>query len=402
MSLRKKRLILMIGGTSVLLLVGFVIVVGLIIGLVLWNYLTGESEPVIKRLARRPVVYVQFDTPVAPASPVSNQPVQPVSDESASFLVVDAPTPMAPGSSDTAVPLPANTAASSQPQAVAAASTNSSPGGAAASAPTATPTLSMASPLATPTPGPTATPTTTPTPGPSHTPTSTPGPNDTPTPTPTPTNTPAPTSTVQSPGSITGRVLLDGAPVSQGVRLKLEDASYKAVAETTVGTDGSYTFTGLSPSSQGYNVLFAQEWNSQYEMDEVISWGWLGPVAVGNGATVELPDFDIALQGFGQVSPEPNASFSAAAVSFADPIQFEWNAYPGATKYWVDLVRGEAQNVLWQSAPVQGTSLAFDGKLSNGSHVEAGEYWWGVGARRELGSYTLAVYGYLPVLMIGP
>jgi hypothetical protein len=47
-------------------------------------------------------------------------------------------------------------------------------------------------------------------------------------------------------------------------------------------------------------VLFAQEWNTQYDVNQVISWGWIGPVAVENGADVELADFDTSLQGFGK------------------------------------------------------------------------------------------------------
>jgi hypothetical protein len=168
-----------------------------------------------------------------------------------------------------------------------------------------------------------------------------------------------------------------------------------------VGADGVYAFTDLQASGEGYNVTFAQEWNSHYGTDQVISWGWFGPVAVEDGMVVELPDFDVSLLGFGQVSPEADATFSAAAISPGNPITFEWTAYPQAAKYWVDLVRGEEQELVWQSV-VQATSLAFDGTLDGGGHIQPGDYWWGVGARRESGSYPLTVYGYLPGLIIEP
>lgn len=189
--------------------------------------------------------------------------------------------------------------------------------------------------------------------------------------------------------------------MSEGVKLKLENQSYSVVAETTVGAEGAYAFSDLEPSSQGYNVTFAQKWNAQYGTDQVVSWGWLGPVAVENGAAVELPDFDVSLLGFSQVNPGPDETFSAAAVSPQDPITFEWAAYPQAVKYWVDLVRGEEQELVRQSV-IQDTSFAFDGTLGNGAHIQPGEYWWGVGARRELGPYKLNVYGYLPGLIIEP
>jgi hypothetical protein len=203
------------------------------------------------------------------------------------------------------------------------------------------------------------------------------------------------------PGRITGRLLLDGAPVNAGTKLKLENQSYKVIAETTVGADGVYTFPDLVPSSGGYNVVFAQEWNTGYGTNQVVSWGWLGPVAVGNGAVVQLPSLDVSLLGFKQVNPRPDATFSAAALSSQNPIRFEWAAYPQAVKYWVDLVRGEEQKPAWQSL-AQATSLAFDGTLGNGARIQPGDYWWGVGARRELGTYKLTVYGYLPGLMIEP
>ena len=204
------------------------------------------------------------------------------------------------------------------------------------------------------------------------------------------------------PSRFTGRILLDGAPVAEGVALKLEDQSYNVIAGTTVEADGVYAFTDLPASSEGYNVLFAQEWNEQYDIDQVISWGWMGPIAVESGAVVELPDFEISLLGFRQVNPEPNATFSAAALSPQNTIVFEWTAYPQAVTYWVDLSPGEELEAVWQSALIQGTSAAFDGTLNDGTHIQPGEYWWGVGARQELGSYTITIYGYQQRLSVEP
>ncbi|TEU12947.1 MAG: hypothetical protein E3J21_19810 [Anaerolineales bacterium] len=279
----------------------------------------------------------------------------------------------------TATPLPTDTLALSP---------------AAASVPTGPPTD-------TPIPSGVTMPSPTDTPAPADTLIETPTPTGTLTDTPTPSPTPTPTPTPVPPSRITGRLLLDGAPVSGGATLKLENQSYNVIAETTVGADGAYAFTDLEPSSQGYNVLFAQAWNSQYGTDQVVSWGWLGPVSVENGTVVELPDFDVSLLGFSQVNPGPDETFSAAALSPENPITFEWTAYPQAVKYWMDLVRGEAQELVWQSL-IQSTSFAFDGTMGNGAHIQPGEYWWGVGARRELGPYPLTVYGYLPGLIIEP
>lgn len=199
-----------------------------------------------------------------------------------------------------------------------------------------------------------------------------------------------------------GWVALNGSPVGQGIRLKLEDQSYTPVAEATTDANGVYTFLDLDPSEQGYNVLFAQEWNQNFEIDQVISWGWMGPVVVQAGSALELPDFEISPLGFKQVSPESNSTFSAAAISAANPIRFEWSAYPQAATYWVDLARGEEQPVLWQSLLVEAGPVEFDGTLSDSSHIQPGDYWWGVGARRPVEAYIVTVYGLQQRLTIEP
>jgi hypothetical protein len=204
------------------------------------------------------------------------------------------------------------------------------------------------------------------------------------------------------PGRITGRVLLDGVPVDAGAMLVLEDPDLNIVDEARVDDGGVYVFEAVQASTEGYNVLFGQEWNEQYEVDQVITWGWIGPIILEGGAALELPDLDISLLGFEPHSPAPDATFSAAELSAENPITFEWEAYPQATTYWVDLMRGEELVTVWQSPFVGDTSTAFDGTLSDGERIDSGQYWWGVGAQRALGAYTLTVYGYLPSLTIEP
>jgi hypothetical protein len=378
----RKSLTLLVGSTSALMIAGLVIVFGLCVGVVLLRHLFNRPGPSAKLVPKRPVIYVTFaptTTSAANVTPTPSQTALPVAEVPATSADVSmADTNPA---ADAAAQPSADTAPPANNTGARVTTTPTSPL-ANASSPGATPTLTL-------------------TPNPSGTPTATP--TSTPTPTLTPTsNSTTPQPTPSSSGQITGSLLLDGSPAAGGVKVKLEDQTHKVVAETTVGADGLYTFPDLSPSSEGYTLLFAREWNSQYEIDEVISWGWLGPIAVEKGANVELPDFDISLLGFEQVNPEPNADFSAVNISAANPVQFKWTAYPGAAKYWIDLVRGEEQNVLWQSGPVQTTSFDFDGTVGDGTHIQPNEYWWGVGAWRELGSYKVAVYGYLPVLRVTP
>lgn len=285
-------------------------------------------------------------------------------------------------------PLPSPTPVPTQPP-PAEPSTPNAPASIAKTAPPATPPPAptpsteipaaappISSPLPTPTPRPTATPS--------------PVPADTPTPRPTATATPVP-------GRIAGRLVNNGAPVAAAI-LRLEDESLAVVAETTV-VDGIFEFANLPPSDSEYTVLFSQDWNPQLAGKELISWGWLGRVPVQNGTVVTLPDFDIAAQGFHQLAPDVSREFQAAAVSGASPITFEWQPYPNADTYWVDVARNP-QTVIWHSPLTTGTTATFDGVLADGSTLRPGEYWWGVGARRQLGSYSMTAYGYLLVLNI--
>jgi hypothetical protein len=218
--------------------------------------------------------------------------------------------------------------------------------------------------------------------------------------TPTATSTPSNNST-PAPAKIEGRLLFDGLPNTAGVSLHLEDISGNTLAETTVGVNGEYEFADVAPSSQGYTVAFAQTWNTTlFEVEEVISWGWLSEVRVAANQTVQLPDLDIAPLGFGPQSPEPNEARPVDTIDFERPLRFEWAAYPQANFYWVDLAIGDEQNVVWQSDPTDETEVEFLGVLNDGSTVTAGEYWWGVGAQRQVGGYTLTVYSYLPVLRL--
>lgn len=363
MGCRKKTLL--VGTVLLLAMMGLVVAVGLMISIRLVRTTARPDHIAIQTSTRTLATPIAYITLAPTATPAITQPAfQPT----ATF----SPTP-------TATPVSGNLSAGTV-------------------APSPTPTL-----IPTNTPADTTViyPTPTPSPESTDTPTPTPLPTTTDSP-PTPTATPSPTATPLPPGRITGRLLLNGTPAGSNVNVRLEDQHYNLIAETTTGTDGVYVFRDLEPSGEGYNVIFAREWNTGYAIDQVVSWGWVGPVAVDDGSVIEVPDFEISLQGFEQINPKPNTVFSAAALSPESPIVFEWTTYPQAMAYWVDLAHGEEQEIIWQSSRVQATFLAFDGKIENGTQIQPGEYWWGVGARRPLGPYMLTIYGYLPVFMIDP
>ena len=241
-------------------------------------------------------------------------------------------------------------------------------------------------------------------------------PTEAPTPTPTPTAAPAlPTSSLggatatavptpvagSSQGSVRGRVLLDGAPAPAGLVLHLQTQAYDAVGETTVTTGGEYSFVNVPDSGEGYDVTFAQEWNdATYQRDTVATWAWLGPVVVQNGAELRLPDLDISLLGMKPLTPTFAAQVSAQAIAAGQPIDFTWSSYPQAGAYWLDLTGDPDNATVWQSPLLQIASGSWNGRSADGAPVAPGEYWWSVGARRDVSSYTLIVYSYLTRLII--
>jgi hypothetical protein len=321
------------------------------------------TEPPAPTLTTRPQDVIQAPTPTLPSSPLSAATVAPTVTESPPPVASPSPSPQ-----PTATPRPTSTATATREA-------------------TPAPTVTVSA-----TPVPTRSPT------PTHRPTS--APTQTPVPSPTPTSVATPTAGPSA--RITGRLVVDGVPAAEGVRLTLEDPYYNVVGEVTVQANGLFAFVNLPASSGGYNVLFSQERNPVYATDEVVSWGWVGPVALAPGGWAALPDFDVALRGLNPTRPGYGATVSASALSAEEPLTFEWSAYPGASAYWVDLVRGEEQVTVWQSDLTAGTSVAFDGVLDGGASIEPGEYWWGVGARQELGAYETTVFGYLSKLTITP
>ena len=182
----------------------------------------------------------------------------------------------------------------------------------------------------------------------------------------------------------------------------LERQDYTLAATATTDGQGMYIFDGLGASDANCSVVFAQEWNATYGVDEVASWAWLGPVTARGGASVTLPDLEVGLPNLGQFEPQAGASVSSAGLSQQTPLTFEWTELSGEVAYWVDLARGEELAVVWQSPLVETPRVTWDGTLSDGSHVPPDTYWWGIGARRDLDGYEMTVYGYLTALFITP
>jgi hypothetical protein len=129
------------------------------------------------------------------------------------------------------------------------------------------------------------------------------------------------------PGVITGRILFHGALPTQTLTLVLEDQTYQVIQEINI-SNGEYVFANLPASSAGYNVLFSQSKNPQFNPSEVLSWAWIGPVPVQDGDFHVLPDLQIALVGLDPVKPPDGGILKASSISAQNPLRFEWSAYP--------------------------------------------------------------------------
>jgi hypothetical protein len=195
-------------------------------------------------------------------------------------------------------------------------------------------------------------------------------------------------------GSIGGRVVLNGAP-AVGVNLTLEDQGYTTIASAQVGAEGTFTFIDLPAYANGYNLVFSQEANPQFGIDQVVSWSWAGPIPLSGGSNVTLPDFEIGLIGFSPLNPAPDSIYSVSFIYPGSPLLFDWLGLPGMTRYWVDLYQGEEQALVWKSGLVTGPPVAFEGALLGGAPIQPGDYWWAVGAQKPFGDYTQTVYSYL-------
>lgn len=227
-------------------------------------------------------------------------------------------------------------------------------------------------------------------PDPTITYTSFPSPSPTQLPTETSLPTELPTATdIPQPGVITGHILLHGAQLPQPVTLILEDQEYRIIQEITF-SNGEYRFENLPASSEGYNILFAQDRNPQFAVGEVVSWAWIGPIPVQDGDMFLLPNIEIGLLGLRPVNPPDGALLNAGSITPQNPLIFEWDPFPSASHYWVDLRIGPSLQLVWQSEYVNNQTVSFDGILMNGETIQPNSYWWSVGARIDEALITIS------------
>jgi len=196
---------------------------------------------------------------------------------------------------------------------------------------------------------------------------------------------PTQTSTLQATpvtgtSAIRGRILLRGDALDEAVRINIENLDLFTVQQITI-PGGDYAIYDLAPSVKGYSILFSQDINPGFSLDQVIRWGTVSASPVLSGEMVNLPDLEIGLLGLQPLVPLPDAVISTAPVSVLNPLRFVWVPYPSADEYWIELRSNRLSAPVWDSGFISATSVDFNGTLWSGASIQPGTYWWSVGAR---------------------
>lgn len=195
------------------------------------------------------------------------------------------------------------------------------------------------------------------------------------------TQTPTPQVTpVIGTSAVQGRILLRGDALDEAVRINIENLDLFTVQQITI-PGGDYAIYDLAPSVKGYSILFSQDINPGFSLDQVIRWGTVSASPVLSGEMVNLPDLEIGLLGLQPLVPLPDAVISTAPVSVLNPLRFVWAPYPSADEYWIELRSNRLSAPVWDSGFISATLVDFNGTLWSGASIQPGTYWWSVGAR---------------------
>lgn len=189
--------------------------------------------------------------------------------------------------------------------------------------------------------------------------------------------------------AILGRILFQGQVLDETVVFDLKNEDLYTVQQIT-SPGGDYTIYDLIPSTRGYSILFSQDINPGFSLDQVVRWGLVRTSPVLAGEMIGMPDLEIALMGLGPVTPQPNALITNGPISLLNPLRFQWTAYPSADQYWVELRSNRLSTPVWDSGFINSTMVDFNGTFPSGATIQPGTYWWSVGVRVDEQSMTIS------------
>ncbi len=192
---------------------------------------------------------------------------------------------------------------------------------------------------------------------------------------------------------VTGRVVQNGTPVPNVVVSFADDTA--ARSSTTIA-GGHYSFITLAPGSD-FILTFKQSNNPGLTpAAEIVSIGWIEGTLPADVNPIDLPDLEISLNLSGMlfalIAPEDGAAYSAGAINASNPIQFSWSLYNQGGSYSVALGPAGSDQPTWVSNQLASTSYMWDGTLTDGTHITAGNYWWRVAVKKSQGNYVVVLY----------
>ena len=208
--------------------------------------------------------------------------------------------------------------------------------------------------------------------------------------------TPSPTITgTLSAGEygVTGRVIKNGTPVANVVVEFQDDVASR---QSTTNSGGHYWFTTLAPGTT-FSLTFNQGDNPRLTPAlEIASLAWIEGTLPTGINIIDLPDFEVSTNLNGMIfqlqTPVDGATYSAAAISSSNPIQFIWSLYNQGVSYHVELGPNASDQPIWTSSEVPSNNLMWNGTLDDGTHISQGAYWWRVAMTKSLGNYALVIY----------
>jgi hypothetical protein len=223
---------------------------------------------------------------------------------------------------------------------------------------------------------------------------------------PTSTSNTSPTTTATlSAGEIrvTGRVIQNGTPKSHVIVSFADDVSPR---QSITDAGGHYSFITLAPGTN-FTLTFKQSDNPGLTpITEIASQGWIEGTLPTGVNPIDFPDLEVSINLNGMIfeplSPVDGATYSAAGINDANPIQFSWSLYSQGGSYSIELGPNGTNQPTWVSGQLASTSFMWNGTLTDGTHIVAGNYWWRVALKKSLGNYILKLYTQLFDLSFNP
>jgi hypothetical protein len=192
---------------------------------------------------------------------------------------------------------------------------------------------------------------------------------------------------------VTGRLVKNSTAVPNVVVTFEDDV---APRQSTTNAGGHYSFVTLAPGTN-FILTFKQSENpSLSSLTDIASIETIEGTLPNNANPIDFPDLELSINLAGMIfeplSPVDGAAYSAAAISTANPLQFNWSLYSQGGSYSVELGPNGANQPTWTSAQLASTSYMWPGTMTDGSHVPAGNYWWRVAVTKSLSGYVQVIY----------